>query len=162
MRTKNIILTILLSVIVFQFCYSQGQVTQNLNQVLAVDDNDRDNPPKSIYVKLNTSDVRVKHMKGSRVMVSGKVKLGIPNLFFLDVLIKKGRYSLFLTPDGGKGLRIEAKTRQPMVLQGSTCSEDVSYTIYVPESISSVVFENPETGDSNIVALGQEEGASFK
>ena len=133
--------------------FGQGQVSQNLNQILSVEDQDKSNPPKSLYVKLYATDVEVRHMKGTRVMVLGKVKLGVPNLFFLDVLIKKGRYALFLSPEGGTGLRLEDKERQPMVLQGSTCHEDVSYTIYVPETVSSVVLENPQTGDSRVLAM---------
>lgn len=158
--TLKFYFTFLLFLSLFNYSFSQGQVSQNITQVLSVEEFDRDNPPKSIYVKLNSKNVEVKHMRGSRVMVNGIVKLGIPNLFFLDVLIKKGRYQLNVSPDG-QGIRIEDKVRQPMVLQGNTCSEEVSYVIYVPSSIKSVVFENPITGDSNATALSSD-GAKFK
>lgn len=163
MEFFKLILSCIFVACIFTSGYGQGQVSQNLNQILSINEQDRSNPPKSLYVKLNTTDVEVRHMKGTRVMVSGKVKLGVPNLFFLDVLIKKGRYSLFLSPEGGSGLRLEDKERQPMVLQGATCYEDVSYTIYVPESVSSVVLENTQTGDSRVLAMQSGQGdPSFK
>lgn len=153
----NGITTLLLCILSLggSFCLGQGQVSQNMNQMLTFDQ-DPDNPPQSIYIKLNTSSINVKYMKSGRVMVAGNIKLGIPNLFFLDVLIEKGRYDLYLSSDGSTGLRLEDKTRQPIILQGETCKEDVSYTIFIPESITTVVFENSETGDSNVIAMNKE------
>ena len=116
MILKNFILSCLLLLAIHPSVMAQGQVSQSLNQILTYEQ-DSDNPPKSIYIKLNTANVDVQYIKGSRVMVTGKVQLGIPNLFFLEVLIKKGRYTLFLSPDGGNGLRLEDKTRQPMILR---------------------------------------------
>jgi len=154
---KKIILLSLLILVLIQYGFSQGQVSQNVSQMLTFEQ-DKDNPPSSMYIKLNTTNVQVKYMKGSRVMVVGKVKLGIPNLFFLDVLIKKGRYTLFLIPDGSNGLRLEDKSRQHMVLRGETCKEDVSYLIYIPETIKTVVFEDAQTGDSNVIAMTSLDG----
>lgn len=152
MIPKKLILSCLLLLMAFQNSFSQGQVSQYINQILLTE-NDPNNPPTSMYLKLNTSDVEIQHMKGSRVMVTGKVMLGIPNLFFLEVLIKKGRYELFLSADGGRGLRLEDKSRQPMILQDETCREEVNYTIYIPETITSVVFENAKTGETNIIPI---------
>ncbi|BDS15193.1 hypothetical protein [Aureispira anguillae] len=152
MISKKIILSCLFLLIAFHDGFSQGHVSQYLNQMLSVEQ-DPENPPTSIYIKLNTSNIEVHHMKGTRVMVTGKVRLGIPNVFFLEVLIKKGRYDLFLTPDGGSGLRLEDKSRQPMVLQGEQCQEEISYAIYVPETITSVVFENAVTGETGIINI---------
>lgn len=152
MISKKTILSCLLLLMAFQYSFSQGHVSQYVNQILSVE-NDPENPPTSMYIKLNTSDVEIKHMKGTRVMVTGKVMLGIPNVFFLEVLIKKGRYELFLSPDGGNGLRLEDKSRQPMILQGENCQEEVNYTIYVPQTIQSVVFENTETGETDVISI---------
>ena len=152
MILKKVILSCLFLLIVYQYGYTQGQVSQSINQMLTYEQ-DKDNTPSSIYIKLHTPNVEVKYTKGSRIMVTGKVKLGIPNLFFLDVLIKKGRYSVFLIADGGSNLRVEDKARQHMVLRGEECKEDVYYTFYVPESITSVVVENAETGESKAVSM---------
>lgn len=152
MILKQFILSCLILLAAYPTVMAQGQVSQSLNQILTYEQ-DINNPPSSIYIKLNTSNVDVQYIKGSRVMVTGKVQLGIPNLFFLEVLIKKGRYTLFLSPDGGSGLRLEDKSRQPMILQGEECRENVRYTIYIPQTITSVVFENALTGDSNIIAM---------
>jgi hypothetical protein len=148
---KSVLLSLLI-LVTSQYGFSQGQVSQSISQMLSIEQ-DKDNPPSSIYIKLNTRNVQVKYMKGTRVMVVGSVKLGIPNLFFLDVLIKKGRYTLFLIPDGSSRLRLEDKARQHMVLRGETCRENVSYDIYIPETIKTVVFEDAQTGDSNVIAM---------
>lgn len=151
MIIKILTFTCLTLLIIVQSSFAQGSVSLGLTQVLEVEV-DRDNLPTTLHIRLNTTNVEVKYSKGTRVTVSGSVKLGIPNLFFLEVLIKKGRYMLYMSPSGN-GLRIEDKDRQHMVLQGETCEEIVSYTLYVPETITTVVFENAKTGDSNIIAM---------
>jgi hypothetical protein len=152
MILKKIILSCLFLLITFQYSFSQGQVSQYLHQILDVEQ-DEDNPPSSIYIKLHTSRVEVKQMKGTRMMVTGKISLGIPNVFFLDVLIEKGRYELLLSSDGGSGLRLEDKFRQPMILQGEQCREEVSYVVYVPETVTSVAFENASTGETKALSI---------
>lgn len=155
MNAKRIILLYFFLLGACNISFGQGHVSLNVSQMLSYEQ-DPGNPPSSIYIKLNTTNIEVKHMKSNRVMVTGNVKLGIPNLFFLEVLIKKGRYELFLSADGGNGLRLEDKTRQPIILQGETCKEDVFYTVFVPETITTVVFENAETGASNVIAMNKE------
>jgi hypothetical protein len=155
MIAKKIILLYSLVLGACSIGFGQGHVSLNVSQMLTFEQ-DPGNPTASIYIKLNTTNIEVKHMKSNRVMVTGNVQLGIPNLFFLEVLIKKGRYELFLSADGGNGLRLEDKSRQPIILQGETCKEDVFYTIFVPETVTTVVFENAETGISNVIAMNKE------
>lgn len=152
MILKKIILPYLFLLISFQYGFSQGQVSQYLNQILSVEQ-DEDNPPSSVYIKLHTSRIEIQQTKGTRLMVTGKVLLGIPNVFFLDVLIEKGRYELFLSSDGGSGLRLEDKNRQPMVLQGEQCREEVSYVVYVPETVTTVAFEDATTGETRVIPI---------
>lgn len=152
MFLKKIILSYLFLLVTFQYGFSQGQVSQYLHQILDIEQ-DEENPPTSVYIKLHTSRIEVKPMKGTRMMVTGKISLGIPNVFFLDVLIEKGRYELFLSSDGGSGLRLEDKFRQPMILQGEQCREEVSYVVYVPETVTSVAFENASTGETKPLSI---------
>lgn len=156
MILKKIILSHLFLLITFQYSFSQGQVSQYLHQMLSVEQ-DEDNPPSSMYIKLHTSRVEIQQTKGTRMMVTGKVLLGIPNIFFLDVLIEKGRYELFLSSDGGSGLRLEDKHRQPMVLQGDQCREEVSYVIYIPQTVTTVAFEDANTGETRIIPIKKRE-----
>jgi len=155
MNAKRIILLYSFLLGAYNISFGQGHVSLNINQMLTFEQ-DPSNPVTSIYVKLNTTNIEVKHMKSGRVMVVGNVKLGIPNLFFLEVLIKKGRYELFLSANGSNGLRLEDKSRQPIILQDETCKEDVFYTLFVPETITTVVFENAQTGASNVIAMNKE------
>ena len=152
MILEKIILPCLFLLTTFQYGFSQGQVSQYLHQILSVE-RDEDNPPSSIYIKLHTSRIEVHQMKGTRMMITGKISLGIPNVFFLDVLIEKGRYELFLSSDGGSGLRLEDKFRQPMILEEEQCREEVSYVIYIPETITSVAFEDANTGKTKAIPI---------
>jgi hypothetical protein len=156
MSLKKFVLPCLFLLVTFQYGLSQGQVSQYLHQILSVEQ-DKDNPPSSIYIKLHTSRVEVHQLKGTRMMVTGKILLGLPNVFFLDVLIEKGRYELFLSSDGGSGLRLEDKFRQPLILQGEQCREEVSYVIYVPETVTSVAFENTSTGEIRALSIVKRE-----
>lgn len=126
------------------------QVSQYLNQVVryAVDE---DNPPSQLHLSLNSSEVQLQYIRGTRIMITGQVSLNISNVFFLETLISRGRYHLYLTPDGGSGLRLEDKPRQPMILRGEPCEEKVSYILYLPETIRTVVFEDKTTGVTDVV-----------
>lgn len=152
MILKKIILSCLFLMTSFQYSFSQGHVSQYLHQILN-SETEKDNPPTNLFLKLHTSNVEIKYTRGSRVMITGKVLLGISNIFFLDVLIEKGRYELFLSSDGGSGLRLEDKSRQPMILQGEQCREEVTYVIYIPETVTSVAFEDSMTGDKRIIPI---------
>jgi hypothetical protein len=129
---------------------SAQQVSQYLNQVVryAIDE---DNPPRKLHLSLNSSEVQLQYIRGTRIMITGQVKLSISNIFFLETLISRGRYHLFLTPEGGSGLRLEDKPRQPMILRGEHCQEKVSYILYLPETIETVVFEDKTTGVTDVV-----------
>jgi len=125
------------------------QVSKGLHQILTSDESE----PTSIYIKIGTPNVEVKKTAGTRIRVSGKVKISIPNLYFLEHLVKQGRYTLNLTPSGDGGLRMEDKSKTPIILRGQECREDIYFTIYVPTSIKTVVVENTLTGDSNVVTV---------
>lgn len=128
------------------------QVSQYLNQVVsyAIDE---DNPPTQLHLSLNSSEVQLQYIRGTRIMITGQVSLGINNIFFLQTLIDRGRYHLYLTPDGSNGLRLEDKTRQPMILKGERCEEKISYILYLPETIQTVVFEDKVTGHTDVVRV---------
>ncbi|MGH1335008.1 MAG: hypothetical protein ACRBFS_02695 [Aureispira sp.] len=147
---------ILLTFLIF-FCIelssTQAQhVSQYLNQVVsyAIDE---DNPPTQLHLSLNSSNIDLQYIRGTRIMITGQVRLDLPNVFFLETLIARGRYHLYLTPDGGSGLRLEDKTRQPMILKGKHCDEKVSYILYLPETITTVVFEDKTTGVTDVVQV---------
>lgn len=143
---------ILLSFFLSVQCVSAQRVSQYLNQVIKYQQ-EEDNPPRSIHISLNSSSIRLQHIRGSRVMVTGQVVLHMNSIFFLESLIDKGRYDLYLSPDGGNGLRLEDKTRRPIILQNEHCKEEVSYIVYIPETIETVVFENSNTGETTVVAI---------
>jgi len=131
-----------------QFASAQ-QVSKGIHQLMTVEEDN----PKSLYIRLSTPNVKVKRTAGSRVRVSGKVSISIPNMYFLDHLVENGRYSLALTPTGDGGLKLEDHSRTPIILRGEQCTEEVHYKIYIPRSIESVVFENTVTGDSNVIVM---------
>jgi hypothetical protein len=130
--------------------YSSAQyVAKNIHQLLSSDEKN----PKTLFIKLHTDKFELKRTVGSRVRVSGKVKISIPNLLFLEHLIDIGRYSLTLSPDGEGRIRLEDSYRKEIVFKKTECREIVTYTLYLPEQITQIVFENTETGDSNVIVM---------
>lgn len=154
MTLKKHLLACLVFVFIIHNAIAQGGVSVGINQVLGIK-TDHDNPPTTLHVRLYTSIIDIKHIKGTRVIVDGSVKLSFSNLIFLQELIKKGRYLLYISPSGS-GFRIEDKDRQPIVLQGEACQEIVSYILYIPETIGTVVLENAKTGESSIIPVNKE------
>jgi len=147
--------SLLLTVLFWGFGLSSmqaQQVSQYLNQVVSYP-LDEDNPPTKLHLSLNSSDVRLQYIRGTRIMITGQVSLSVSNVFFLEALISRGRYHLYLTPDGGSGLRLEDKTRQPMILKGEPCKEKVLYILYLPETIQTVVFEDKVTGVTDVIPV---------
>ncbi len=150
---RSTLLTILLTTFgIGLFSASAQQVSQYLNQVVsyAIDE---DNPPSQLHLSLNSSEIQLQYIRGTRIMITGQVSLSISNVFFLETLISRGRYHLFLTPEGGSGLRLEDKPRQPMILKGEPCLEKVVYVLYLPETIQTVVFEDKATGITDVVQV---------
>lgn len=153
MRIHNFTLLLLLS-LVFPATVSAQKVSQYLNQVITYEQEEK-NPPRSMHISLNGDNVELQYVRGSRIMITGKVVLHMSSTVFLESLIKKGRYQLYLSPDGGTGLRLEDKVRRPIILRDEQCREEVDYTIYVPESIETVVLENLETGEQRVIQVGE-------
>ena len=130
--------------------YSAAQyVAKNIHQLLSTDEKN----PKTLFIKLHTTEFELKRTVGSRVRVSGKVKISIPNLLFLEHLIDIGRYSLTLSPDGEGRIRLEDSYRKEIIFKKNECREIVTYTLYLPEQITQIIFENTETGDSNVIVM---------
>lgn len=141
-----------LFICIFAFCYttSAQKVSQYLNQVIKYEQ-EEGNPPRNMYISLDSDDLELQYIRGTRVMITGKVVLHMTSIFFLESLIKKGRYNLYLSPDGGSGLRLEDKVRRPIILRNETCREEIAYTIYIPETIKTVIFENTNTGEKKVI-----------
>ena len=136
---------------VLQTVYAQ-KVSQYLNQVIKYEQ-EEGNPPRSMHISLNSDDIELQYIRGTRIMVTGKVVLHMNSMFFLESLIKKGRYKLYLSPEGGTGLRLEDKVRRPIILREAHCREEVAYTVYLPETIKTVVFENAATGETKVIRV---------
>lgn len=144
-----------LFIFVFVFCCttSAQKVSQYLNQVIKYEQ-EEGNPPRNMYISLNSDELELQYIRGTRVMITGKVVLHMNSMFFLESLIKKGRYQLYLSPESGSGLRLEDKVRRPIILRDKTCQEEVAYTIYIPETIETVIFENTNTGEKKVIHVG--------
>lgn len=138
------------SLLVFSSTINAQKVSQYLNQVIKYAQ-EEGNPPRNMYISLDSDDLELQYIRGTRVMVTGKVILHMNSVFFLESLIKKGRYKLYLSPEGGSGLRLEDKARRPIILQDENCREEVYYTVYIPESVETVIFENSNTGEQKVI-----------
>lgn len=145
---KQLLLTAVLFLGLTSLIQAQ-QVAKGLHQILTTEEAN----PTSIYIKIGTPNVEVKRTAGTRIRVSGKVRISIPNLYFLEHLVKQGRYTLNVTPSGDGGLTLEDKSKTTIMLRGQECKEEIYFTIYVPQTIKTVVLENTLTGASNVVVV---------
>ncbi|MBL4648698.1 MAG: hypothetical protein JKY03_03130 [Aureispira sp.] len=93
-----------------------------------------------IKINIEGAAVELKETKGSRILVETVIRLSVPNGALLDFVISNGRYELIKTEDQSKReLLLEAKKNKNVILvKGKTCTEIVTYTIYVPSSMKAI------------------------
>ncbi|MCP4438022.1 MAG: hypothetical protein GY810_03685 [Aureispira sp.] len=127
---------------------SAQNASKNIHQIINIE---QEELPSSVHIHIQSGNVEVKKAAGSRIWVCGSAKISIPNLYFLDHLIKNGRYELELTGDN-RAIRIEDKQKGSIMVKGQDCKEEIKYTIYVPEDISTVIVWDNETGDNIVMS----------
>ncbi len=147
--TKLIILIVLIGASVLNG-QSQG-VSKSLSQTL--DLSPEQEQVTTLYIQLSTDKVEIKKSSSNKIRITAKVKLSITSDYFLDHLVKNGRYNFSLSPMKDAGLSLKEKEKTPLMLRGQSCTEDIALTIYIPKTIKSVVFKNTLTGDSNVIVM---------
>ena len=115
-----------------------AQVSTFLNQSFKVD------AAHSISIQINSPNLKVKYIQGTRILVETKVSLSIDNSALLHFITQKGRYDLIKELDTNtKCIKLVPKNKQNLILiKGEELQENVSYTIYIPQTMAFIDLAN--------------------
>jgi cell division protein YceG involved in septum cleavage len=109
-----------------------AQVSTSLNQSF------RAESAQSIVLQINSSNLEIKYIQGSRILVETKVSLSAGNSSLLDFVAKEGRYNLVKEMNvNTKCLTLVPKKTQNLILiKGKELQEHISYIIYIPKELA--------------------------
>ncbi len=123
---------IYLSLFICFLAVSNGfaQATLKFNQTFASQD------ASKINVDINSDNVTIKSIKGSRIIVETLIKISSPNTRLLEFIAEGGRYNLERTYDESKNelTLISNKLKDVISIKGEAIQEESAYVIYLPET----------------------------
>lgn len=130
---KTTIFSILI-LFVLSFSNTYAQANLKFNQTFS--------SMNAVNMNLNVenSAVVIKTIKGSRVVIEMLISISSPNSNLLEFIAKEGRYNLEKSFDEETQTLILAakKHKNIITIKGQEISEEVSYVIYVPETMQRV------------------------
>lgn len=111
-----------------------SQVSKSINQTFSI------NNAESVIINLNSSDINIKYIEGTRILVETQVKMHLNNANLADFLIQQGRYDLTkeINPNTHCLTLKHQKERNLIIIKGEKLNEEISYTIYIPNKIAVV------------------------
>lgn len=94
----------------------------------------------NINLDVESNDIVVKTIKGSRIVIEMLIEISSPNTNLLEFLANDGRYDLTKSYDEKTQTLILSsnKHRDIITIKGQEISEKLSYVIYVPETTQQV------------------------
>lgn len=111
-----------------------SQASKSISQTFSLD------VAQSIAIHLSPSDIDIKQIEGSRILVETKIEVSTKNDRLLDFIIQGGRYDLVKSID--KQTRCltlsPPKEIDVILIKGEKIKEKCSYIIYLPKKISLV------------------------
>jgi len=115
-----------------------AQVSTTLNQSFKID------MAESVSIQVNSPNLKVKYIQGSRILVETKISLSIDNSILLDLIVQKGRYDLIKKLDmNTKSIKLIPKNNHSLiVIKGKELEEQISYTIYIPKEMTYINLVN--------------------
>lgn len=132
--TKYLFSTFMLFLLVVGQSWSQ--VSQTLHDVYTLDAG-----INQLILDVGDGNIEVRNTAASRISVETVVRVnGLSNDRMLSFLVEQGRYTLVAEKDLTKGtIRISNnKNRNVLMVKGQQCTEDLTYVVYVPNSIKTV------------------------
>ena len=99
---------------------------------------------QSISIQVNSPNLKIEYIQGTRILVETTVSLSIDNKTLLNFITQKGRYDLIKELDTNtKCLTLLPKNNQDLILvKGKKLQENISYTIYIPKEMAFVDLAN--------------------
>jgi len=93
-----------------------------------------------VDLDIKSNDIIIKTIKGSRIVIEMLINISSPNMNLLEFIAEGGRYDLKKSfNDETKTLILTAKKHKDIItIKGKEIKEEVSYVIYLPESMQSV------------------------
>lgn len=114
--------------------YSYGQANFKFNQTFSSMN------ATNITMDVDDSEILVKTIKGSRIVIEMLINVSSPNTRLLEFIAKGGRYDLEKSyDDNTQTLTLSSKKNKNIItIKGEEIEEQISYVIYVPENIQRV------------------------
>lgn len=132
------------------YAMSFAQASKNIHQLFMMKET-----IEKLNINLPSSDIQIKKVKSSRIRIEVTIKIGSSNLNLLEYMIEKGRYDLVQETnilETELTIKIK-KNNNIIIIKGEECKEELSYTVYVPESIEAVNTTDLITGEQIVVGL---------
>ncbi len=131
MKTKIFSIIILFAL---SFSNSYAQANLKFNQTFS------SRNALNINLEVESNDVVIKNIKGSRIVIEMLISISSPNTNLLDFIAKGGRYDLEKSfNDETQTLTLSAKKHKDVItIKGQEVREKISYVIYVPETTERV------------------------
>jgi hypothetical protein len=131
MKTNIFFLVILFAL---SFSNSYAQANLKFNQTFS------SRNAVNINLNVESNDIVVKTIKGSRIVIEMLISISSPNTNLLEFIAKGGRYDLEKAfNDETQTLTLNAKKHKDIItIKGQEVREEVSYVIYVPEDTQRV------------------------
>ncbi|MBL4648488.1 MAG: hypothetical protein JKY03_02065 [Aureispira sp.] len=124
----------ILIISLLNFSNSYAQANLKFNQTFS--------SMNAVHVDLDikSNDIIIKTIKGSRIVIEMLINISSPNMNLLEFIAEGGRYDLKKSfNDETKTLILTAKKHKDIItIKGKEIKEEVSYVIYLPESMQSV------------------------
>lgn len=97
-----------------------------------------------VNIDLNTDNVEIRPIKGTRIFVEQHIKINSDNHHLLNFLIQQKRYELeFTTDEANKSMYLSDKKNNPKVeIREMKFEEHCKYIIFVPTSVVDVNLTN--------------------
>lgn len=119
-----------LAIFLFSVVSGFSQATYKYNQTFA-----SMNAVK-ISTDLDSDNIQIKTIKGSRIVVETLVKISSNNDRLLNFIVEGGRYNLDkrFNDETNELTLISKKNKDIITIKGEEISEEFTYVIYIPES----------------------------
>jgi hypothetical protein len=128
----TIFFILIISLLSFSNSYAQANLkfNQTFSSMNAV----------NVDLDVKSNDIIIKTIKGSRIVIEMLINISSPNMNLLEFIAEGGRYDLKKSfNDETQTLILSAKKHTDIItIKGKEIKEEVSYVIYLPETMQSV------------------------
>ena len=124
----------MLTIFLLSFSNSYAQANLKFNQTFSSMN------AVNVDLDVKSKEVVIKTIKGSRIVIEMLINISSPNTNLLEFMAKSGRYDLEKSFNSETQTLVLTATNHKNIIsiKGKEISEQVSYVIYLPETMQSV------------------------